>query len=80
MRLQMGTKSMVELVPGTSSASGAIINKEGGSSTIGVNHTFKVIFTSLEYNPTMSKRLHYFGSKIFLCTPTSSLSHYPLNG
>ena len=31
---------------------------------IGVNHTFKVIFTSLEYVATMSKRLNFFGCGI----------------
>ena len=41
--------------------------------SIGVNHTFKVIFTPLEYIPTMSKTLHFFGSRFLLCTPTSSL-------
>ena len=34
--------------------------------SIGVNHTFKVIFTPVEYIPTMSKRLHFFGSRFLL--------------
>ena len=31
--------------------------------SIGAILAFKVIFTPLEYVPTMSKRLHFFGSK-----------------
>ena len=31
--------------------------------SIGVNSTFKVIFTPMEYIPTMSKRLHFFGPR-----------------
>ena len=41
--------------------------------SIGVNHTFKVIFTPLEYIPTMSKIPHFFGSGFLLFHPTSSI-------
>ena len=40
---------------------------------MGVNHTFYVIFTPLEYVPTMAKRPHFFGSGFLLLHPTSSL-------
>ena len=33
-----------------------------GTNPTGTNPTFKVIFTPLEYIPTMSKTLHFFGS------------------
>ena len=41
--------------------------------SIGVNLTFKVIFIPFEYIPTMSKRLHFFGSGFFLFYQTSSI-------
>ena len=34
--------------------------------SIGVNHTFKVIFTRLEYIPTMAKRPHFLGLDFIL--------------
>ena len=40
---------------------------------IGVNHTFKVIFTPLEYVATMSKRLNFLGSGFLLFNPMSSI-------
>ena len=41
--------------------------------SIGVNHTFEFIFAPLEYVPTMSKTLNFFGSGFLLCTPMSSI-------
>ena len=37
-----------------------------GVVSIGVNLTFKVIFTTLHYNLTMSKRPHFFGLRFLL--------------
>ena len=36
--------------------------------SIGTNPTFKVIFTPLEYIPTMSKRLHFLVRGFFFLT------------
>ena len=41
--------------------------------SIGVNHTFKVNFTPLEYILTMAKRPHFFGLGFLLFLPTSSI-------
>ena len=41
--------------------------------SIGTNPTLKVNFTPLEYNPTMSKRLIFFGSGFLLFNYTSSI-------
>ena len=43
--------------------------------SIGVNRTFKVIFTPLEYIPTLSKTLHFFGLRFLLCTNTSIICY-----
>ena len=40
--------------------------KKAAVVSIGVNNTFKVIFTPLEYVPRMAKRLHFFGSRFLL--------------
>ena len=45
----------------------------GAVVSIGVILTFKVVFTPLEYNQTMAKRLYFFGSGFLLFNPVSSI-------